>query len=185
MPDTILSRCLTLPLISPNETTISPEENELLGLLEKIEPAGGVHQAYRLAQGFQQLLGKIREEIQAENATALKREEARYKNTTDGRWLDNREDHYKALGESLYLQRRANLLEALLLWWADILRASSGVATRALPTAKTTTAALAARLTTPEILQRIRRLEELRDHLGRNVQEALALEVAFLNVFRF
>ena len=42
---------------------------------------------------------------------------------------------------------------------------------------------MATRLTTPEILRRIRRLEELRDHLGRNVQETLALEVAFLNVF--
>jgi len=32
-------------------------------------------------------------------------------------------------------------------------------------------------------LQRIRCLEELRDHLGRNIQEALALEVAFLAIF--
>jgi hypothetical protein len=38
-------------------------------------------------------------------------------------------------------------------------------------------------VTTPEILRRIRRLEELRDHLGRNIQEALAIEVAFLEVF--
>jgi hypothetical protein len=29
----------------------------------------------------------------------------------------------------------------------------------------------------------LRRLEELRDHLGRNIQEALAFEVAFLRVF--
>jgi hypothetical protein len=35
----------------------------------------------------------------------------------------------------------------------------------------------------PEILKRIRRLEEMRDHLGRNIQEALAIEVAFLSVF--
>jgi hypothetical protein len=26
-------------------------------------------------------------------------------------------------------------------------------------------------------------LEEMRDHLGRNIQEALAIEVAFLGVF--
>ena len=51
--------------------------------------------------------------------------------------------------------------------------------------AAASTEAIAARLTTPEILRRIRRLEELRDQLGRNIQEALALEVAFLNVFRF
>jgi hypothetical protein len=44
---------------------------------------------------------------------------------------------------------------------------------------------MARRLTTPQILRRLRRLEELRDHLGRNIQEALAIEVAFLNIFRF
>ena len=54
-----------------------------------------------------------------------------------------------------------------------------------MPEAKKTTEAVAARLTTPEILRRIRRLEELRDHLSRNIQETLAIEVAFLRVFRF
>jgi hypothetical protein len=131
------------------------------------------------------LLGKVRATIQEENAAALKREERRYKSTTDGVWLENREDHYKALTESLYLQRRADLVETLFLWWCDVLRASTGVAARELPVAEKGTGTLAARLTTPEILRRIRRLEELRDHLGRTIQEALALEVAFLTIFRF
>ncbi len=59
------------------------------------------------------------------------------------------------------------------------------MATRELPEVKNTTEAVAARLTTAEILRRIRRLEELRDHLSRNIQENLAIEVAFLSVFRF
>src|SRR5439155_1091172 len=37
--------------------------------------------------------------------------------------------------------------------------------------------------TAREVLRRIQRLEELRDHLGRNIQEALAFEAAFLQVF--
>ena len=127
----------------------------------------------------------MRQTIQDENATALKREETRYRNTTDGAWLENREDHYKALTESLYLHERTQLVETLFLWWSDVLRASTGVPARELPAARAKTEALAARLTTPEILRRVRRLEELRDHLGRTIQEALALEVAFLNVFRF
>ena len=45
------------------------------------------------------------------------------------------------------------------------------------------TAALASRFSTAEILRRIRLLEELRDHLGRNVHEGLAIEVAFLTIF--
>ena len=57
------------------------------------------------------------------------------------------------------------------------------MAQRDLPYAKEETASLATRFNTGEILKRIRSLEELRDHLGRNIHEALAIEVAFLTVF--
>ena len=126
---------------------------------------------------------KVREEIKAQTAEALKNEEARYRNSTDGAWLDDREDYYKALTESLYIQRRAMLVEVLLEWWSDILRVCAKVARRDLPAAKKETAALAERFTAPEVLRRIQRLEDLRDNLGRNIQEALAFEVAFLEVF--
>jgi DNA polymerase-3 subunit delta' len=186
LPDTILSRCIEIPLAAPAGAALTTEEEELIELLNSLadNADGSVHAAYRLAQGFQRLLGNIRQTIQEENAAALKREETRYKNTTDGAWLESREDHYKALTESFYLHQRAELVETLFLWWADVLRASTGVAARELPAARASTEAMARRLTTPEILRRIRRLEELRDHLGRNIQEALALEVAFLHVFR-
>lgn len=188
LPDTILSRCLPLHLAAPSDGAHTSEQRELIELLASVaedKTAGSVHEAFRLAQGFEQLLRKIRERIQTGNAALLKAEETRYKNTTDGAWLENREDHYKALTESFYLQERAQLVETLFLWWADVLRASTGMAARELPEAARTTGALGARLTTPEILRRIRQLEELRDHLNRTIQEALALEVAFLNVFRF
>lgn len=187
LPDTIISRCIPIPLALSEEVAPSAEETELVELLGEIagSEAGGVQAPYRLAQGFQRLLAKTREAIQSENAAALKLEETRYKNTTDGSWLDEREDHYKALSESRYVQRRAQLVEVLLRWWTDVLRASAGIDRREIPAAESQTRALAARLSTPEILRRIRRLEELRDHLGRNIQEALAVEVAFLGVFRF
>ena len=187
LPDTILSRCIPIPLATPEVGLPSAEEGELVDLLRAIKPAeaSGVQSAYRLAQSFHRLLGRLRETIQSENAAALKREETRYKNTTDGAWLDEREDHFKALSESLYLQRRAQLVEVIFRWWSDVLRASTGVDRRELPAAATETAAIASQLTTPEILKRLRRIEELRDQFGRNIQEALALEVAFLSVFRF
>jgi len=87
------------------------------------------------------------------------------------------------LTESLYIQRRAALIEILFEWWSDVLRACSKVKQRDLPEAKKETAAVAKRFSTPEVLRRVRRLEELRDHLGRNIQEALAIEVAFLRIF--
>jgi DNA polymerase-3 subunit delta' len=186
LPDTILSRCLEITLASPEEPEATAEEKELLTLLANraAKPAGSVEEAYRLAQGFHRLLARIREGILETNSEALKREQVRYKNTTDGEWLDTREDYFKALTESTYLQQRSALVETLVRWWGDVLRASSGVATRDLPEARSATEGLAARLTTSEILRRLRRLDDLRDHLNRNIQEALALEVTFLNIFR-
>ncbi len=185
LPDTILSRCIPMPLAPPREVEASAEERALIELLRANAGTSGVQGAYQLAQGFQGLLRAMRETIQAENAAALKAEEARYKNTTDGAWLDEREDYFKALTESTYVQRRAQLVEILFRWWTDVLRASSGLDGGEIPEAITETRAIAAKLHTPDCLQRIRRIEELRDQLGRNIQEALAVEVAFLSVFRF
>ena len=58
----------------------------------------------------------IREEVKHETDEALKREQTRYKDATDGAWLEEREGYYKALTESLYLQRRAALVETLFAW---------------------------------------------------------------------
>ncbi|MGI9086178.1 MAG: hypothetical protein ACR2HH_00310 [Chthoniobacterales bacterium] len=184
LPETIVSRCLPLPLAAPMSSRPSAEEEEVIALLGKFGLTSDVQGAYRLAQGFQSLLRKLREGIQAENAAAQKAEETRYKQTTDGTWLADREDYFKALTESAYLQRRAQLIEVLFRWWADVLRASSGLESQEIPRAREATRALAAKLTVNECLQRIRRIEALRDHLGRNIQEALAVEVAFLSVFR-
>lgn len=187
LPDTILSRCIAVPLTVEEKAEPSPEELELVELLGAVAGPGatGVQPAYRLARGFHRLLAQMREAIQEENAAALKREETRYKNTTDGAWLDEREDYFKALTESRYVRQRSRLVETLFLWWSDVLRASTGVARRDLPAAARQTGLLAGKLSTAEILRRIRRLEEMRDHLGRNIQEALAVEVAFLSVFTF
>ncbi len=185
LPDTILSRCVAVPLAADEERTFSAEEEDLVRLLGEVgnSKGQGIQPAYQLARGFHRLLAKIRETIQEENAAALKRDEARYRNTTDGAWLDEREDYYKALTESQYVRQRARLVEILFLWWSDVLRANTAIARRELPKATRQTEAVASRLKTPDILRRIRRLEELRDHLGRNIQEALAIEVAFLSVF--
>jgi DNA polymerase-3 subunit delta' len=186
LPETIVSRCIPIPLAAGEEETKLPQEAELVELLRGIarEKKWEIQHAYRLVQGMQRLLAVLREEIKTQNAEALKREENHYRNTTDGAWLDEREEYYKALTESLYIERRAKLLEVLFEWWSDVLRACSGVGQRDLPAAKKEIAALAGRITATEALRRIRRLEELRDHLGRNIQEALAIETAFLEIFR-
>lgn len=185
LPDTIVSRCISIALAANGQAAELPEHGELVDLLCKTtrEKTWGIQQAYRLTQGMHQLLAAIREQIKTENDEALKAEETRYRNSTDGAWLEDREDYYKALTESLYIQRRAMLIEVLIEFWSDVLRASTKVDRRDLPTAEKETAALAERFSVADVLRRIQRLEELRDNLGRNIQEALAFEVAFLEVF--
>jgi DNA polymerase-3 subunit delta' len=185
LPETVLSRCIAIPLASDGEARSKKEEGELVKLLQQTSrhATWSIQFAYRLAQEFQQLLRAIREEVKSETDDALKREQMRYKDATDGAWLEEREDYYKALTESLYLQRRAALVEILFAWWTDVLRANNDVAQRDIPAAKQETATLANRFSTAGILRRIRLLEELRDHLGRNIHEGLAIEVAFLAIF--
>jgi DNA polymerase III subunit delta' len=185
LPETILSRCIVIPLASDGEARSKKEEEKLVKLLQQAsrQTNWNVQFAYRLAQEFQQLLRQIREEVKQETDGALKQEQMRYKDATDGTWLEEREEYYKALTESFYLQRRAALVETLFAWWTDVLRASNDVVQRDIPAAKPETATLANRFSSAEILRRIRSLEELRDHLGRTIHEGLAIEVAFLAIF--
>jgi DNA polymerase-3 subunit delta' len=185
LPETILSRCIAIPLEPNGQLQRRNEEEKLVKLLQLAshEKRWTVQFAYGLAQEFQRLLRGVREEVKCEIDEALTQEQMRYKDATDGAWLEEREEYYKALTESLYLHRRAGLLETLFVWWTDVLRENKGVTQRNLPRARKETAALATRFGPAEILKRIRSLEELRDHLGRNVHEALAIEVAFLIIF--
>ena len=185
LPETILSRCIAIPLARDGQPEASDEEKKLVKLLQQVshEQSWTIQFAYRLAHEFQRLLRAVREEVKRETDEALNDEQRRYKDATDGTWLEEREQYYKARAESLYLQRRAGLIETLFAWWSDVLRSSNGVAQRSLPRMAEETAALATRFSTGEILKRIRCLEELRDHLNRNIYEALAIEVAFLTIF--
>jgi DNA polymerase III subunit delta' len=185
LPETILSRCIAIPLASDRRRKPTIEEGKLVKLLQQTARQQGwtIQFAYRLAQDFQSLLRELREAARDQTDEALKQEQVRYKDTTDGAWLDDREEYYKALTESLYLEQRGALVETLFAWWTDVLRASNGVASRNFADATKDTAALAARFSSPEILKRLRYLEDLRDQLNRNTHEALAIEVAFLTIF--
>src|SRR5437773_10748901 len=173
LPHTIDARCITMPLAPDCQQQSKHEQENLVRLLQHAsgERSWSVQFAYGLAQEFQRVLRAVREDVKRETDEALKQEQARYKDATEDSRLEERGEYYKALTESLYLQRRADLIETLFAWWTDVLRASNGVAQRDLADAKKETAALASRFNTAEILKRICALEELRDHLGRNIQE--------------
>jgi DNA polymerase III subunit delta' len=185
LPETILSRCIAITLASEAQVHGRAGEEKLVKSLQQAarHTTWSIQSAYRLALEFQHLLRAVRDDVKIETDEAFKREQTRYKDTTDGAWLEEREEYYKALTESLYLERRAALVETLFAWWTDVLRVSKDVGQRDIPAAKQETTTLAGRFSTAEILKRIRSLEELRDHLGRNIHEGLAIEVAFLGIF--
>ena len=178
MMETILSRCIKVTLQAPTgaDVTHPPEEKALLELLTRhareqqntAEPAS-VPAAYRLLREFTGFLAAARARLQAEADAALEREEKHYAQTTDGSWLAEREAYYKGMTEARYVAERARLVESLARWWGDALRRLAEARM------DDTDAA--------DILRRLAALDALRENLDRNIQEALALEVAFLQVF--
>lgn len=186
--ETILSRCLEIPLRSIEAPTPTALQARLLAALQSHarHTAPGLVEALTLVREFQALLAEAREALQAETEAGLKAEEQRYKQTSDARaWLEDREDYYKALVESRYQGARQGLLETLEQWWADALRQQADAPTPLdHPNFAADTAALGQRHSTAALLRKTAALEKLREHLANpGVQEPLALECAFLHAF--
>lgn len=185
--ETILSRCIEVPLRPLKRREPSERQARLLTRLAEFSKraAADMQQAFSLAREFQSLLAEAKEQINGENETAFKEEVKRYRQTTDvsGTWVDSREDFYKALTEARYRQERAALVATLEEWWGDVLRHQQSVAHIDHPSLSVATAAIAQRISTADALRRADAIAALRDNFDRNVQEALAIEVAFLEAF--
>ena len=183
--ETILSRCISVPLLQSQAPVPTPAQTQLLKSTRDFfrdEPVD-LARVFGLVRRFSELLAQAREAIRDDSESSLEKEQDRYQETTDSGWLDEREDYYKALTESRYIQQRAALLETLMQWFADVLRSQSGFDHLDHPAFAADTAAIASRFSTAQILKKIAAIEELRENFGRNVQEQLAIEVAFLNAF--
>ena len=148
LPDTIVSRCITIPLAANGEEMNCLNARSWCNCCDHTarEKNWGVQQAYRVSS---RNAGVARTKFASKSKRKTRKrsesEEARYRNSTDGAWLEDREEYYKALTESLYIQRRATLIEVLLECWSDVLRAGTKVGRRDLPAAKKETAAVAER----------------------------------------
>ncbi len=192
--ETILSRCIQIPLHRTERVPLSPRQEELLAVLkrnatrERLDLPG----VFDLARDFQKLLAAAKESAQEEGEAEFKAESQRYKQIADPKWFEEREDHYKALTEARYSVERGCLLEVLETWWGDILRQQTlSQAAGEIPSLKldypecsSETALAASRCTQADALARTASLEDLRDLLGRSgIQEQLAIEVAFLKAF--
>ena len=185
--DTIISRCIGVPLRGLETPALPEEDLELLRALASISPqqANGIPSSYQLVAAFQNALDKLRQEITEESEAAYDAEREHYKDTTDGgAWLKDRESFYDAMTQSRLVQRRGLLVEHLIQWWADILKQKVGGQDQlAYPEHQRVTAAWSGALATTDIMQRLKSVEQLHEAFNFNVNEALALEVAFLRAF--
>lgn len=185
LPDTILSRCISVTLCGAEKRAPTAAELRLLNALRDFfgRETTGIAPAYGLVREFTLLLTETKLAILEEIEAQQKAEESRYKQTTDGEWLKGREEHFKALAESRQVQERFRLVATLLNWWADVLRHQNRSQQLEYPAFAGDTAKIAAKFSIAQVLKKIARIEELRENLERNVQELLAIEAAFLKVF--
>ena len=184
--ETILSRCIRIPLLgNTGPAVLSPGARELLDALRDhtLGERKGVSAALGLMGRFSDVLKAEKAAIEERNKEAFKAESDHYKKTTEGKWLDQREEYYKALTESEYLQVRARLLEFLVAWFGDALRLRHAGQHLDLPDYADATGALSQRLAGEELGRKIDAVEKLRSHLATNVHETLALESAFIRAF--
>ncbi len=183
--DTIRSRCVQVPLRLTGPPILEPEAGVLLDALGRFFETNNfsIVGALGLARKLEEALANARARIETEHEGLLERDSEIYKNRTDGRWLEDMEDRLNVLTESRYIQIRSSLLWHLKEWLGDVVRHQQGVANLDLPTYREKTAAAAERTSVADLLRRIGAIESLEDQLGRNVQENLAVEVAFLKAF--
>lgn len=183
---TTRSRVIEIPLLPPEGArTFTLHEEKLLGLLENltVRSGGSIGAALALKTDFQAILEDLRAGIEKDHEAAFEKEKDHYKQTTDGSWLKAREDQVAAAIQAEYLGQRDALLDLLLAWMGDVARQQVGGEHLDLQAYHAATAKLAQRWTPEETSRRLRVLRQLESHLHTNVNEGLALEVAFIQAF--
>jgi len=183
--DTILSRCIRVTLRLEKAREYSERELVLIDALSKYTDSGkrSPSRALGLMGRFSAQFREMKEEITKSHAAALKRESDQYQKTTEGDWLKKRDDYYKALTESMYLQERAGLVELMVSWLADALRHQVGYERLDFPEHAAVIRSLADAIEHRDLTRRLKAIEDLRTNLATNVQETLAMEVAFIEAF--
>jgi DNA polymerase-3 subunit delta' len=184
--ETILSRCVEIPLKAPLQKDLSPAASAAAEIITAFfstrnpDLQGGLW----MAQQLQALLAETKERIHADAEAAFKAEEKQYKQTVDPKWIEQLEESHAARTEALYIGERTRLLEVLEAFWTDVLLLQNNQPARHLPNCESQAKRLSGALSSEAALQRVQAVTRMREHLGTTgVNEALALEHGVLNAF--
>jgi DNA polymerase III subunit delta' len=183
--DTIRSRCIHVPIGEEAVGMLEPESERFLQELVLFFSVSksSLADVIGLARSFQGVLSDVREVIQEEHQAEMKREEEIYKQTTDGKWLQTLEERLTVLTESRYVKTRSKLVTRISEWFGDALRLRNGHEHLDLPQFRSALEAVANRFSSQQLLERLAAVESLNDYFSKNIQEALAIEVAFIKAF--
>lgn len=181
---TILSRCVRMPLLG-GDPLLSHGGAELVAALNAAAAVGfGTPvAALHLKATFVSFLAAFREQADAAAKAAEKEETTAYRDTTDGRWLKEREDFHKAAAEAEYLDARNRMIDVLMAWMGDLLRMKVHGKGLDFPASAEELRPIAEAETEAKLLKRMEALDSLRRTLETNTFEPLALEVGFLKAF--
>jgi DNA polymerase-3 subunit delta' len=181
--ETVQSRCIRISLRMPAVPALDPAGDAFLSTVARVcrERPNTIAGALTLARAFQDQLQSVRSAIESEHEEKLSEETETYRQRTDGRWLEREEERLLVLTESRYVKARSTLIDRLMEWFAEAVRLKSS----AEPTRSSTVEIqeFAKQYSISELLKRSRALVELQENLARNIQEALAIEVAFIEAF--
>jgi DNA polymerase III subunit delta' len=181
--ETIQSRCIRISLRAAGGPGSDPTGDSLLLAVARIcrERPSTIAGALTLARAFQDHLQRVRAAIESEHEEKLGEETEAYRERTDGRWLEREEDRLLVLTESRYVKARSSLIDRLMEWFADAVRLKNGAESAG--SGKPELQQFANHYSIPELLRRYRAFVDLQENLSRNIQEALAIEVAFIEAF--
>jgi DNA polymerase-3 subunit delta' len=181
---TILSRCVEIPLRTMERPPLTARQRAFLEALSQAKTAMNLADVFTMVRRLSTLLAEAKAEIEEQADEGFEKEAAQLKQAgVKKEAIEEREASYKALVESRYRAEREMLVGTAEQWFADALRQQHGAPELDHEEFRESTAALAAQWTTLELLRRTAALAALRDHLGRNVPEQLAIECAFLKAF--
>lgn len=181
---TILSRCVQLPLLGKMDYR-AHGGNELVQTLNRVAAAsfGTPWGALTIKSAFTAVIDRRKVELENEEDVLYLAEKKHYAQSTDGRWLKDREDFHKAAARSAYLAERSRFFDILMAWMADALRCRTGCPCEDFPEVSALIEKISKTETVASLLTRVEALEQLRSTLNTNAQEQLAIESAFLKAF--
>ncbi|QQY09108.1 MAG: hypothetical protein JMM76_03925 [Candidatus Xiphinematobacter sp.] len=177
---TILSRCIRVPLYHKEKRQATPQERSVVKHFNHCLQLGigAVAQTFQFVREFQTILAKCKEDAAKQAGAELEHYRHRYQKGTDGAWIEERAKCSKAMMESTFVYLRHGLVTALKSCLAEGLRTSHlGIVS------PDPTAVLLAKAPHGILLQQIELLELLQRFLAVGVNESLALEVCFLEIF--